>query len=73
MIKPGLSIEDEAVKEAAAVKRFNDLSAAEVKQIKVLSQEIENKTARSVDDAIKLSVMTEDLEDLEGVERSGLL
>ena len=31
MIKPGLSIDDdEAVKEAAAVKSFNDLSAAEV-------------------------------------------
>ena len=30
MIKPGLSIDDEAVEEAATVKSFNDLSAAEV-------------------------------------------
>ena len=63
MIKPGLSMDDEAVKEAAAVKSFNDLSAAEVKKIKALTQEIEDKTARSVDDAMKLSVMKEDLED----------
>ena len=56
MIKLGLSIDDEAVKEAAAVKSFNDLSAAEVKLIKVLTQEIEDETAHSVDDAMKLSV-----------------
>ena len=37
MIKPGLSIDDEAVEEAAAVKSFNDLIAAEVKQIKALT------------------------------------
>ena len=30
MIKPGLSIDDEAVEEAAAVKSFNDFSAAEM-------------------------------------------
>ena len=59
MIKPGLSIDDEAVEEAAAVKSFNDLSTAEVKQIKALTQEIEDKTARSVDDAVKLSEMKE--------------
>ena len=42
-----------------AVKSFNDLGAAKEKQISALTQEIEDKTARSVDDAVKLSEMKE--------------
>ena len=42
-----------------AVKSFNDLGAAKEKQISALTQEIEHKTARSVDDAVKLSEMKE--------------
>ena len=42
-----------------AFKSFNDLGAAKEKQISALSQEIEDKTARSVDDAVKLSEMKE--------------
>jgi len=54
---------DATAAEEASVKSFNDLVAAKEKQINALTQEIEDKTARSGDDAVKLSEMKEDLED----------
>jgi len=54
---------DATAAEEASVKSFNDLVAAKEKQINALTQEIEDKTALSGDDAVKLSEMKEDLED----------
>ena len=42
-----------------AFKSFNDLGAAKEKLISALTQEIEDKTTRSVDDAVKLYEMKE--------------
>ena len=47
------------MEEVVAFKTFNDLGAAKEKQISALTQEIEDKTARSVDDAVKLFEMKE--------------
>ena len=63
IIKLGFSIDDDAAGEEAAVESFNVLVAAKEKQINALTQDNEDRIARSGDDAVKLSEMKEDLED----------